>query len=495
MTVTPGVDGVYEVRATVGGVALPPVRFGLDREAPELRGDAPPLEVPEVLAIHARAEAVESDATATDGVSGVASVRWQVGPFARVSESVGMGHPVRGPEQHAFDQVLSFRDVEPGPWDVDVVASDVAGNEVTRETRFHVADFAYGAGLLAADVPALQPVADLLATQRGGLATHFGTAFLGAWPLLPEAGERLARVVWSDLELAGDDLDDPDRMGFRAAALQVDLGLLGDVADAVAAAVDEGDWALAQPLVRRGALLYALVRDGWHFDVRRVLLGLDHAARQAELALLATYLGDAERQLRSLVAVGGPLGASADRAATDVHRIWDPVDQAGRFGFDPAPRGITDEQLIHATLALGVLPSTLRREEAASGLFADELVWLSVLTRWWIYEGNAAMGIAVHGAGRPAWPIYAVCQGLVDDARPLFESRDLEALTALFEDPARFCPCLGVYHCDFIRDEGEDDQDGIVDLPEACWDHLYRPEEWAAQPDRDRIRPECQLRE
>ncbi len=509
VTVTPDADAVYTVSGTLDGIELADGRFGYDTTAPTIVATHPYLDAendPPDASIYALAEQVSLDIVASDGLSGVASLTATVavdamGPelfLERLAEADGW--PRVGAEQIVIDHPL---EVVPGPvarYVALVVASDVAGNETRLQGVYYRMDLAFGLGQLT------RRVADdvsrvfwdgrrILVPRRAGLATYFGTAMLQVCPLLdgldPAVAERVGRLIWSDIVLAGVDLVALGRVGFAAQALADDLQRLLDIAAALSAAVDAEDWLQVCDLAERGAFIHGLIREGWHLDWRQPL---NAPTIQAEIVVQADMLGAALIYLRLLPDEAGNPGGGAPGVTALLSPLHDFFRQlqGGGFAAGHRPDGVTDDEYMRAAMALPLVRAALVEDEER-GVFAREVAWLTYLIEWWLYRSLAGTAQIV-GAGGQAWPIYVACQALVDGAEPFFDARDLDGLHAHFEGPRLRCSCLGVYNCDLLVDEGPADRDQPMEPLDECQDVLYRPDEWAGIPDVMGRPARCQLR-
>ncbi len=482
--VTPDGEGVYVVHAVVGERALEPARFGYDATPPTVESSAPALvasENPLEWPIHARAEHFRLEVDARDGGSGVRTAQWSLGPFEEVVVADLAGLPLVGAERlRVVLFALQFTLVDAGPRVASSVARDVAGNEVQLDENLHVADFAYGARVLAPRYlfetrEDLESAARTLSSRRNGLASRFGDGVEDALPWLERVGERLGRVLWSDLELAGQDLADDPRVGFRGVALAADLRLLENIAGDLEDALEDGNWAAAEPLARRGAFVYGLVRDGWHLDWNRPFPVFAPDAVRAEMLAIISFLEVALEDLRFFFDEDLPFVVS------QLHRVFADVIQDGWDG---------DQWFINALF----VSRDVAQLAAESRRFVDEISWLAALVQFWVIDAMDAQAIALRGAGRQDWPIHVACGLTRMDARRLLDDRDLSGLNALFDNLDRVCPCMGVYHCAYLDNGGQEDRDRAVELRNECWEVLYRPAEWAQQPVVDGIPPQCQLR-
>lgn len=192
-----------------------------------------------------------------------------------------------------------------------------------------------------------------------------------------------------------------------------------------------------------------------------------------------------------------PAQAIAAQVRDRITQVKEMLDQLveHRFVGPGGGNGVTDGQYVNQLInLLSVANSTLAA--ANQGMWIRNYQWWMMQIVRFMTQASMESAIAVHGAGRPIWDLYATGLGLVERGIGLLDDRAVQAVIELYgQDTDVLCLLYAVYHCDYIQDEGEADRDRAFDddeIPEVCHDRMFFPTEWADQPRRDRLLPQCQ---
>jgi len=475
----------------------------------------------------------------------------------RVASNVGCEIEVNGNDVNdgwcSEDAELNLRRIGSGAHEAVITVTDFAGNSATSTAYFLAVNLVDGLPFiedqLAAIVAAAPPAA-----VRGRAAQALGhvrramevsdlqiednpygvPVFLGgALRFVQNATIALNQAIGAANGDVEDDLQATQHLLLRLA--KSDVALLQQTA------VDDGQPAAG---FRRTAFTVdsdfvddadVVLRDNlageeWNAGAANALIGLFHAKSMYESwildwssqpnafdrpGLVRSYEGafelltDIRDELTAYLTLAdapgqGPVRDLRDRLSAVIEDLAPMVADANNNGIadlfegDPGDPevGMSDEDYVTALIALRAA-TNFSVVAANSGVWTRNYEWPMMQAVRFFTQASIESAIAVRGGGRADWPVYARGLELIAGGADELDDREVQAVINRFgSELDSICLIVAVYHCDFLDDEGADDEDRPWneddDILSDCWARMWRPSEWPDVPVVDRIRPQCQ---
>lgn len=317
-----------------------------------------------------------------------------------------------------------------------------------------------------------------------------------------DATELLLTLAWSDATLLMADADARDRGGdpiFLRNAFTTDAQRTGQALDLVLENIENDAFNQAAANALIGFFHAKSAHTGWNMDWH-------FEPRPFELDRVMDEYTRARDILRGIVEELTLYARLADAPAEDtmvqvrdrLNRVVTVLTELVDDGFQVpgGDVGLTDEEYVSDALLKLREVANFSQTAGNQGAWTRNYQFAMMQVVRYMTEASIRDAIAVHGAGRNRWAIYVTGLSLIDRGVELLDERQVQAVIELYgQNLDAHCLIFATYHCDFISDEGARDTDRPIDadqIPAECADRMFGEDEWAEQPNRNRIRPQCQ---
>lgn len=442
------------------------------------------------------------------------------------------------------DTVFDIRYLEPGVHTVEVVVTDFAGNVGRGRGYFVTADLHSGAERIISDLGALLPQlnAPAIGPTRAALTalarardasdariddTPFDSSvFLGSAlraaqtatlqllaaadvavndqgqaDALRDATDLLQRVSRSDVVLLAAHIDErpaPMRPGFKTEAEILDLRFYDGFLDQVDEDLDNEAYNAAIANVQSAYFHAKSALEGWVMDYHRVP---DQAA-PLEIRQQYTYANEVLTSMTDEMGRYLNEGLAGGNEVRDIRAamvdVSDALDTLIEFGFDEGGGlGLSDQRYVEELISLRAVANQTKLA-GNNGVWVRNYQWSMMQVVRFMVHASIEDAILERGMGRRGWPIYETGLAMIDGGVQELDDRRIQTVIDRYGvEEDSICLLIASYHCDFLDDE-ENDQDEPIpeaNVPEFCWDRMWRPREWAMTNNIGVIPPQCQYGE
>lgn len=425
------------------------------------------------------------------------------------------------------DDAIDLRHVPVGAHELAIVATDVAGNTSTGTARFRAVDLAEAMDVLRGRLEArlvdgiANPAArnrvqqarqqlidgratlairiaestwntpkflgtGLVYAQRAttlleGAASAVAAADPGLAAALESANDLLQRAALSDLTLMAE-----WQAGLRVSndsvvrnARGVDLALADAARASLADAINARQYTQAISDAQLAFFHQKSALEGWMMNYTFVPDLGNEPEIMAEYGRGRDILRGIREELDTYLTLETkPAELNMALIRDRLNQVVQALDILVARGFDG--NGLSDQAYVRSLMEL-------RDVANFSSLAGNQGAWVRnyqfAMIQVVRYMTQTSMEDAIYwrGGGRRQWPIYVVGLGYVADGVGLLDNREVQAVIDLYgveQDPV--CLIVGVYHCDFLDDDEMDADRSLpeADVPDFCWDRIYRPSEW-----------------
>ena len=425
------------------------------------------------------------------------------------------------------DEAFELRMVPPGEHVLEVTVTDAAGNTDSSRGYFRSADLNMGAGLLRPQLLAmarengvdggvaqrlnlagtlLGQVIDLtdgrIPDSRWRTPRFLGPAILSAntatirltQALAAAQGDRpdritevldfLHRFIRSDIALMHaytlslDHSRDPD---YLADALDTDDEFTQRALDLMGRAIAAEQWTDSMGNAQLAFFHAKSAYEQWLMDYHYVPAPANIPAVLGEYGAGAAILEEISDEIGAYLQIGGVPGAQfMERLRERTTLAAERLTQVSQRGFDVRNGGLSDQAYIEALLELRDA-SNFSAVAGNQGAWVRNYQWSMMQVVRFMTQASVEDAMFNRGGNRQAWPLYTTALAHIADGVELLDERRIQGLIDLYGEIQEVaCLLVAVYHCDFLDDEANDQDDPIPveDVPEACWDTMWQPEEW-----------------
>ncbi len=428
---------------------------------------------------------------------------------------------------------LILRKIGRGPKVLQITVTDLAGNTSVTEARLNNVTLFDGIGILQPDLQAIRGVGGAhvnrtqaalvqLVNGRGMAqlemeASPYDTPLFlgGALQFVQNATIHLAGASDVAAEAVADDIDEVlhflqrlarsdvamysawaaeeqvNRPGWLQAAFDTDQEFVVDALSELDDALDAGQWSQAISNALLGYFHAKMAQSGWVMNYAFTPDPFDRPSVLEEYDRGLAILTDIRDELSLYLTLDGPAGEANIAEIRDrLDTVIPELEKLVEHDFvDPRLNnedGITDEEYVNALIALRDA-ANFSSAAGNQGAYVRAYQYSEMQIVRWMTKASVDSAPAVQGGGRDEWPIYTTGEAKITAGVELLDERRVQGVIDLYgTDVEVGCLIPAVYHCDYIRDEGDDDEDNpldVEDIPDICWTKMFRPGEWDDLPD------------